>query len=760
MLHAVAEIRSHSSAITEKMRRISNAALIFLILSSGSWAQSPDNYEPIVNTGPIRAAQARPASTSIALANAAKDLPATQRNQVTQAALSIILLTKFNRLLPPTLSAQQLDHLSSIFITAEPNESNQSSEAQKLPPADTLVFDGSKLSGGNFRYIDAMIGMDGYPIALDRELPAWILPLTPSAAKGLASSQQNFGSQPPDADLAELTNRIYQANVASNLAADGIFLRPYAGRVDDLYYHLVQNTESSHLLDYFTLLDSLPPRQYSPITGTRSPQDVPPSRVNMSDILSAGSFRAIQTFRTENPRANIRNPFKGLAVRILPILSDSIHKVKPGEEWQVSRENMRRAMNDPRRFTPEKVPPMFNDPSRFLGWNDPRYIRVSKKKKPKNSLIEEIQKIDFESPLPEMTFDPTGNELLKGNDLYSNQTDVNEEDSNAALLRDLGMTSQPTMPSSQPFQTPAQQPTPAPNIPPPSPPLLFREEDNSIPNQIPEEPAATATPIPESATSPQPPTTQGKANPDITEATKIATASNPPTQTPPILPSQEPPHPATQSKAVDFIDEMPEASPSPTPASAELADATPEPQVKKAIAIAQNLQTQPNPKKPIESPPEETQPPADQPSAVDFIAEMPAERVPESRNGACLVAVLTPTAREAVAYLKKVAASDLALSENLAESKRIDCVIRWLGDLVQPFDSILSDSPQSPESEKLEPLIREARDEVVTLLKRRENLQPARIKELKDRSEARKVLENEIQTTRRDQLAKLTGIGA
>ena len=99
-------IRSPSSAITEKMRRIFNAALIFLILSSGSWAQSPDNYEPIVNTGPIRAAQARPASTSIALANAAKDLPATQRNQVTQAALSIILLTKFNRLLPPTLSAE------------------------------------------------------------------------------------------------------------------------------------------------------------------------------------------------------------------------------------------------------------------------------------------------------------------------------------------------------------------------------------------------------------------------------------------------------------------------------------------------------------------------------------------------------------------------------------------------------------------------------------------------------------------------------
>ena len=110
--------------------------------------------------------------------------------------------------------------------------------------------------------------------------------------------------------------------------------------------------------------------------------------------------------------------------------------------------------------------------------------------------------------------------------------------------------------------------------------------------------------------------------------------------------------------------------------------------------------------------------------------------------------------------LKKIAASDLVLSENLAESKRTDCVIRWLGDLVQPFDSVLSDSPQSTETQKLEPLIRDARDEIVALLKRREALQPARIKELKDRSAARKMLENEIQTTRRDQLAKLTGVGA
>jgi molecular chaperone GrpE (heat shock protein) len=111
-------------------------------------------------------------------------------------------------------------------------------------------------------------------------------------------------------------------------------------------------------------------------------------------------------------------------------------------------------------------------------------------------------------------------------------------------------------------------------------------------------------------------------------------------------------------------------------------------------------------------------------------------------------------------YLKKIAASDLALSENLAESKRSDCLIRWLGNLGQPFDSHPSNSTSSPNSEKFEPLVREARDEIVELLKRREALQSTLINELQNRSNIRKALEVEIQTIRRDQLAKLTGVGA
>jgi hypothetical protein len=124
------------------------------------------------------------------------------------------------------------------------------------------------------------------------------------------------------------------------------------------------------------------------------------------------------------------------------------------------------------------------------------------------------------------------------------------------------------------------------------------------------------------------------------------------------------------------------------------------------------------------------------------------------------VAVLTPTANEAIDYLKKIAASDISLSNNLAATRRADCVIRWLGEAVKPFEPLLTQSPESPEAKAVEPLIVQARDEVVALLKDREALQSSFMQELKDRQNARQALEKEIQTARRDELTRRSGTGA
>ncbi len=123
------------------------------------------------------------------------------------------------------------------------------------------------------------------------------------------------------------------------------------------------------------------------------------------------------------------------------------------------------------------------------------------------------------------------------------------------------------------------------------------------------------------------------------------------------------------------------------------------------------------------------------------------------------VAALTPTTIEAVEYLKTISASDTALAENMAEFNRTECYIRWIGEAVKPLASLLAKNPESEESQKLEETIRQALTEVMALKARREELKAARLKELEARHAARESLEKEIQTTRRDELARLTGVG-
>ncbi len=124
------------------------------------------------------------------------------------------------------------------------------------------------------------------------------------------------------------------------------------------------------------------------------------------------------------------------------------------------------------------------------------------------------------------------------------------------------------------------------------------------------------------------------------------------------------------------------------------------------------------------------------------------------------MAVLTPTTTEAVNYLKTIAANDAALADNLSETARAECILLWIADTVKPFEPELKKHPDSAQSQALDPLIRQATDEVVALRKRRDELQTERLKLLEARQAARQALETEIQTTRRDELTRLIGVGA
>jgi len=660
------------------------------------------------------------ATTAIGLARAAQQLPDADRLRAIQAALSIVLLTKFDRLLP-SLPPASLDLLAQVFLCENPDRTEQESTAAKLPPADILVFDGSKLTGGNFRNIDALIGAGGRPIALDRDLPSWIVPLEAARAQALESQRGIGMTGQKFEELQSLFNRIHVAEVGQHLVSDGIFLRPYAGRMDDLYHNLVQKGGRNGQLDYFALLDSLPPRQYSPIAGTAARQFVPPLRLNLSNVLSGGSLQAIQNFKADHPSANVLNPFKGFAVRALPYLPELLRKTSPGSELRISGDVMRRAISDPRRYSPDQAPPLFLDPSRFLGqWDDPRFIRVSKNKKNANAaLLAEIQKVDFETPLPEMSFDPPGNELLAKPPTRSSQPDTNE------LLQDLGL---PLEADSSSTYEPADAPEPV--LPPtraqesevsplsvplltkPAPPILDLEPLETPPSfdfvqaQTPENPTKEISAVVEPTVIPSP-----KASLERPEPAPTVTPAPPP-----IKPS---------AIALIPLPEVPKPSQSPTPEPEKTIEK--EPQVAKAI--------------PVNTP-------------KDSI-----EQVPDTSTNPYQVAVLTPTANESIQYLKKIAASDVALSDNIATARRADCVIRWLGDAVKPFETVLLQTPDSAEAKAIEPLIAQARDEVLALLSQRDSLQSARLQELASRQAARDSLEKEIQTTRRTELKRRTGTG-
>jgi hypothetical protein len=652
------------------------------------------------------------AATASGLAQAVRSLPDSERLRTTKAALSIILLTKFDRLLP-NLPPAALDQLTDIFLAENPDPAEQAAAAAKLPPADQIVFDGAQLTGGNFRNIDALIGLSGRPIALDRELPAWIVPLEPARAQALESTRGAGCSSQKFAELQNLFNRIHSADVGEHLVADGIFLRPYAGRMDDLYHQLVQKGGRNGQLDYFALLDSLPTRLYSPVSGTVARKSVPPLRVNLSNVLSGGSFMAMQNFNAENPRANLPNRFQKFAVRILPYLSEQLRKTAPGSELKISGDLMLRAMSDPRRFSPGKITPLFVDPSRFLGqWEDPRFIRVSKKKKTSNAaLFAEIQKVDFETPLPEMSFDPAGNALLAKPQPQADSAPDND------LLNDLGLP--PQVEETAKYEPPE---TPAPVLP---------------PSRIPEPQAPAPRP---SLPKPEPPPLE-----------------NQPMEFPPVFDFAQAPTPEPIDVEPPAVAEQPaSAFPAPTP--------TAPPQTPKPSAIAiippQEPIAPPKPEQPASPAPTPTK----EPQVARAIPVTPPQNDYQSLQGSSTspyqVAVLTPTANEAIDYWKKIATSDIALSNNLSTMRRADCVIRWLGEAVKPFEPLLTQTPESPEAQAVEPLIVQARDEIVALLKDRENLQNSLALELKNRQNARQALEKEIETTRRDELSRRTGTGA
>jgi hypothetical protein len=276
------------------------------------------------------------------------------------------LLETHGRLVPADAPEELYQGIDAAMLDGAPLPA-----ANLLPGADELVLQGDRLRGGNFAYIDHLVGLDARPIAMDRQLPMLLVPLSAERATALEKRRLEYQAKPEAKMVFARWNRFHVHPVSATLAADGVAVRPYAGRTDDWYLHLVQEGTPYTQLQFFSMIESWPERAYHPITGVGTASTTPPSWFNVSDLLSHGAWSAVRAgLGSGGPLKG--NPFHGFAQHVLPYCQRDFWQLQPGAELTVPPSALALARAQRRRLAPPSVAPLFRDPARFLGQLDER----------------------------------------------------------------------------------------------------------------------------------------------------------------------------------------------------------------------------------------------------------------------------------------------------------------------------------------------------------------------------------------------------
>ncbi len=315
---------------------------------------------------PLSRAQESPLATSpqIFLQLAA---PTDAKPAWRTAGIKTELLIRHGRLLPEGLAAGDEQRLAEALRATLPAEENpHQALLATLPRADDLVFDGQRYVGGNLGYIDSMLGKSRRPLAFDRELPTLLVPLTPAAEAALVEQRAIFQANAETEKTRAHADRTYGAGTAALMLADGQFLRAYAGRFDDLYFHLFQNGNTASGLAFTGLADGLGNRAYRPLIGLLPRDAAAPAAFDLSDILTGGGKSAVRRFlQTKSARSS--EPFQGFAFRVLPSIVAKARALPAGARFTAAHEEILRALKSRQHFYPTRVPPLYRTPDRFLG---------------------------------------------------------------------------------------------------------------------------------------------------------------------------------------------------------------------------------------------------------------------------------------------------------------------------------------------------------------------------------------------------------
>jgi hypothetical protein len=357
-------------------------------LATSSFAAGGDQKQPLAL-----------ASTPALLAE-----PTAASDTLRTCAVQNEVLLQFGKLVPANAAPQEIAILAETLTEPATAARNQALQALTAgyPEADTLTFDGEKYRGGNFAFVDSILGLTGRPVALDRELPVWLVPLSADGETVLADKRNKFQAEQKNAALRTATAHLFLGKngsegtaVAAQLFQDGAFVRVYCGRFDDLYFHLFQNGNGLSALAFAAVADGLSLRRYHAITGLVAASVSPVERFDLSDVLSGGGRAAIGRWEATQG-GDSQRALRGFSTRVLPLIAGRISQLAPGAAITVSQDEFLNALRNTKSLYPTGVPPLYRSAARFFGWNRGHFVAASERR-----IILAEGQMDSLCPLPE-----------------------------------------------------------------------------------------------------------------------------------------------------------------------------------------------------------------------------------------------------------------------------------------------------------------------------------------------------------------------
>ncbi len=295
-----------------------------------------------------------------------------------EAGLTCELAGRFGRLLPKGATMAEKRALGSSLLDSEWTEAIRT-RIEGYPRFDELVFHGRQYSGGNSGHIESIIGESGLPIAADRLAPMILVPLQAQTERELLEERTKFVESEQNKAARQAAEAQYGLGAGDLMFGDGQFLRPYLGRVDDLYYHLFQNGNAASAMAFHSIVEGFSTRRYTALRGLSLRRPEPElTLVDWDDIISGGAKGAVKAHL--QLRAVDAEPFQGFAHRMLPMLLSRAAQLSTGSRMVASNEDIVRVSRSPRRLYPAQVPPLYRSAQRFLGYEGAMIIPAANRR--------------------------------------------------------------------------------------------------------------------------------------------------------------------------------------------------------------------------------------------------------------------------------------------------------------------------------------------------------------------------------------------